>query len=61
MMPNTAPADAASSQQAVDGLPTWDLGDLYPAPDSPAVEADFARAGCQCVVRRQDEGARINE
>ena len=25
-------------------LPTWDLGDLYPAPDSPAVEADFAKA-----------------
>jgi oligoendopeptidase F len=44
MMPNTAPADAASSPQAVDGLPTWDLGDLYSAPDSPAVEADFARA-----------------
>jgi oligoendopeptidase F len=44
MMPNTAPADAASSQQAVDGLPTWDLADLYPAPDSPDVEADFAKA-----------------
>jgi oligoendopeptidase F len=44
MMRNTAPADAASSQQAVDGLPTWDLGDLYPAPYSPAVEADFATA-----------------
>ena len=25
-------------------LPTWDLGDLYPAPDSPAVQADFAKA-----------------
>jgi oligoendopeptidase F len=44
MMPNAAPADAASSQQAVDGLPTWDLADLYPAPDSPDVEADFAKA-----------------
>ena len=44
MTRNTAPADAASSQQAVDGLPTWDLRDLYPAPDSPTVEADFARA-----------------
>ncbi len=44
MMRHTAPADAASSQQAVDGLPTWDLTDLYPAPDSPAVEADFAKA-----------------
>jgi oligoendopeptidase F len=25
-------------------LPRWDLSDLYPAPDSPPVEADFARA-----------------
>ena len=25
-------------------LPAWDLTDLYPAPDSPAVEADFVRA-----------------
>src|SRR5450755_233607 len=44
MMRHTAPADAASSQQTANGLPTWDLADLYPAPDSPAVEADFAKA-----------------
>ncbi len=25
-------------------LPAWDLSDLYPAPDSPAVESDFTRA-----------------
>jgi oligoendopeptidase F len=25
-------------------LPVWDLSDLYPAPDSPALEADFKRA-----------------
>ena len=25
-------------------LPAWDLSDLYPAPDSPALEADFKRA-----------------
>ncbi len=25
-------------------LPTWDLRDLYPAPDSPALEADLGRA-----------------
>ena len=28
----------------MEALPTWDLADLYPAPDSPAVEADFAKA-----------------
>jgi oligoendopeptidase F len=44
-MRHTAPADAAaSSRQSADGLPSWDLTDLYPAPDSPAVEADFATA-----------------
>src|SRR6185312_3765878 len=25
-------------------LPSWDLGDLYPGPDSPAVEADLTQA-----------------
>jgi len=25
-------------------LPSWDLRDLYPAPDSAALEADLARA-----------------
>ena len=44
MTPNTAPADAAASHSNVDGLPAWDLGDLYPAPDSPAVQADFVKA-----------------
>jgi oligoendopeptidase F len=49
-MRQAAPADAASSQQAAshpqaaDGLPSWDLSDLYPGPDSPAVDADFAWA-----------------
>ena len=43
-MRQNAPADAAISQSVENDLPSWDLGDLYPAPDSPAVEADFARA-----------------
>jgi oligoendopeptidase F len=44
MTRQTAAADAATSQAIAQELPTWDLGDLYPAPDSPAVEADFAKA-----------------
>jgi oligoendopeptidase F len=44
MTRQTAAADAATSQTTSHELPSWDLGDLYPAPDSPAVEADFARA-----------------
>jgi oligoendopeptidase F len=30
--------------EAAETLPNWDLTDLYPAPDSPAVEADMAKA-----------------
>ena len=44
MTRHTAPADAAASQPTVETLPTWDLSDLYPSPDSPAVQADFAKA-----------------
>ncbi|HEY0420390.1 MAG TPA: oligoendopeptidase F, partial [Acetobacteraceae bacterium] len=33
-MPDAIPAD----------LPTWDLGDLYASPDSPAIAADLDRA-----------------
>jgi len=43
-MRHSAPADAAASLPAADNLPVWDLNDLYPAPESPAVEADFAKA-----------------
>ena len=38
-MPDVNPA-----QSATDALPAWDLSDLYRAPDSPDVEADFVRA-----------------
>jgi oligoendopeptidase F len=39
-------APSADIAAASDGekLPRWNLADLYPAPDSPAVEADFAAA-----------------
>lgn len=43
-MRHTAPADAAAAQADVQNLPSWDLRDLYPAPENPAVEADFHRA-----------------
>jgi oligoendopeptidase F len=32
------------SPASVSPLPTWDLSDLYPSPDNPAVAADVARA-----------------
>jgi oligoendopeptidase F len=37
-------SSAVSAPAATDALPRWDLSDLYPGPDSPAVEADFAHA-----------------
>jgi oligoendopeptidase F len=37
-------SSAVSAPAATIRLPRWDLSDLYPAPDSPAVEADFVRA-----------------
>ncbi len=43
-MRHTAQADAATSQPVADDLPAWDLSDLYPGPDSPALQADFAKA-----------------
>ncbi len=43
-MRQTAPADVATSQPIADDLPAWDLSDLYPGPDSPALQADFAKA-----------------
>jgi oligoendopeptidase F len=45
MTRHIAPADAAASQATIEEkLPTWDLGDLYPGPDSPAVQTDLAKA-----------------
>jgi oligoendopeptidase F len=35
---------SAPPGEATDDLPAWDLSALYPAPDSPAVEADFTAA-----------------
>ncbi len=35
---------SGQSSQFTQSLPAWDLADLYPAPDSPEVERDFAAA-----------------
>lgn len=37
-------SEARSVDTTATELPKWDLSDLYPGPDSPAVEADFATA-----------------
>jgi len=38
------PAILATNAHAADTLPSWDLTDLYPAPDSPELTADLDRA-----------------
>ena len=38
------PASLATTAHAADPLPSWDLTDLYPAPDSPKLIADADRA-----------------
>jgi len=35
------PAAAVSARAEAEGLPEWDLGDLYPGPDAPEIEADL--------------------
>ncbi len=37
-------ATTRGREDEVADLPAWDLTDLYPSPDSPTLEADFARA-----------------
>src|ERR1700720_122383 len=37
-------ASATTASVPDDGLPAWDLSDLYPGPDSDAVRADFGAA-----------------
>src|SRR5690606_17609845 len=50
-----AQAGVASASTAVDlgPMPEWDLTDLYPAPDSPEVERDFAAAAAQAKRLKQ--------
>ena len=46
--PGYAPdGQAAAPVAAADTLPSWDLTDLYPAPDSPELTADLDRAEAQ--------------
>ena len=45
MFPTSRPvreADAGGAGKALGNLPEWDLSDLYPAPDAPAIAGDLA-------------------
>src|SRR5579884_2443159 len=48
---------ARKAKSRASALPEWDLSDLYKAPDSPAVEKDFAQLDKSCEdFRRLYEG-----
>jgi len=43
-MPDGQAGAATREGQHTSDLPTWDLSDLYPGPDSPELQADLDRA-----------------
>jgi len=48
--PAAKKAAAKSAQSKLGTLPEWNLADLYPAIDDPAVTRDLARAEAECVA-----------
>ena len=50
-MPDAA-EPSASPETGLGTLPTWDLGDLYPGPESAELKADLARAGSEAKAFR---------
>jgi oligoendopeptidase F len=60
--PIAAPDGVATSRHGeaqVGTLPSWDLSDLYVAPDSPAVEGDLSRAGAEATVFATDYAGKL--
>ncbi|GAB5374898.1 MAG: hypothetical protein AcusKO_13600 [Acuticoccus sp.] len=41
ILPHDDTADRAAAAERLGALPEWDLGDLYDAPDAPALSADL--------------------
>ncbi len=56
--PDGSIAIAPSGEQ---DLPSWNLTDLYPSPDSPHVEADLARAGTEAKAFQKAFAGRLTE
>ena len=60
MTPGTADhADDATHAETADALPAWDLSDLYPSPDCPAVQADFAATEAAARAFAADYAGRL--
>ena len=54
-------ASLSSAAPALADLPEWDLGDLYPAMDSPAYARDLERAAAECRDFARDYRGRLGE
>jgi oligoendopeptidase F len=52
---------AATQPGGVGELPSWNLDDLYPGPDSPALQADLARAATDATKFREAYQGRLAE
>ncbi|WP_231711380.1 M3 family oligoendopeptidase [Xanthobacter dioxanivorans] len=48
-----APATVSATAEAAERLPEWNLSDLYPAMDSPLLEADLMAADAECTAFEQ--------
>ncbi len=55
------PAKSATNAHAGDALPSWDLTDLYPAPDSPELAADLNRAAAEAQAFDTKYSGRVAE
>jgi oligoendopeptidase F len=61
MMQRRQRAERSASERKPQGLPTWDLSDLYAGPDAPEVEADLARADQAATALANDLKGRLAE
>ncbi|MGE4046132.1 MAG: M3 family oligoendopeptidase [Acetobacteraceae bacterium] len=51
--------ETSQAMPAAEALPAWDLSDLYPSPDSPAVQADLERAEKQAKAFAAAYGGKL--
>ncbi|HWK46453.1 MAG TPA: M3 family oligoendopeptidase [Stellaceae bacterium] len=56
---STATADTSSKDLSLGDLPNWDLGDLYPGPNSPELEADLVWSEAAAKAFREGWEGRI--
>ncbi len=56
-----APKPAAIKPGGIGKLPEWNLADLYPAIDSPALKRDLDRSEAECIAFEKDFKGRLGE